>query len=93
MRRCIATFLVGGYLVDFLDLPDTQNEADLQKGLLFNLRKFLMELGDGFAFVGEKVVYRLATRISNWIYSSPSRLAVLGCLRTKNGSLRTRAYG
>jgi hypothetical protein len=24
-------------------------------GLLHNLRKFLMELGDGFAFVGEKV--------------------------------------
>jgi predicted nuclease of restriction endonuclease-like (RecB) superfamily len=43
------------YLVDFLDLPDTHSEADLQKGLLFNLRKFLMELGDGFAFVGEKI--------------------------------------
>jgi predicted nuclease of restriction endonuclease-like (RecB) superfamily len=43
------------YLVDFLDLPETHSEADLQTGLLRNLRKFLMELGDGFAFVGEKV--------------------------------------
>ena len=43
------------YLLDFLDLPDTHSEADLQTGLLRNLRKFLMELGDGFAFVGEKV--------------------------------------
>jgi predicted nuclease of restriction endonuclease-like (RecB) superfamily len=43
------------YLVDFLDLPDKHSEADLQAGLLRNLRKFLMELGDGFAFVGEKV--------------------------------------
>jgi predicted nuclease of restriction endonuclease-like (RecB) superfamily len=43
------------YLLDFLDLPDTHSEADLQAGLLLNLRKFLMELGDGFAFVGEKV--------------------------------------
>jgi predicted nuclease of restriction endonuclease-like (RecB) superfamily len=43
------------YLLDFLDLPDTYSEADLQTGLLLNLRKFLMELGDGFAFVGEKV--------------------------------------
>ncbi len=43
------------YLVDFLDLPKVHNEADLQTGLLRNLRKFLMELGDGFAFVGEKV--------------------------------------
>jgi RecB family endonuclease NucS len=42
-------------LVDFLDLPEPYSEADLQIGLLKNLRKFLMELGDGFAFVGEKV--------------------------------------
>ncbi len=27
----------------------------MQAALLLNLRKFLMELGDGFAFVGEKV--------------------------------------
>ena len=43
------------YMLDFLDLPETYSEADLQAGLLLNLRKFLMELGDGFAFVGEKV--------------------------------------
>jgi len=43
------------YLLDFLDLPDTHSESDLQAGLLLNLRKFLMELGDGFAFVGDKV--------------------------------------
>jgi YhcG PDDEXK nuclease domain len=43
------------YLLDFLDLPETHSEADLQAGLLLNLRKFLLELGDGFAFVGEKV--------------------------------------
>jgi len=43
------------YLLDFLDLPESHSEADLQTGLLLNLRKFLMELGDGFAFVGEKV--------------------------------------
>lgn len=43
------------YLLDFLDLPERYSEADLQAGLLRNLRKFLMELGDGFAFVAEKV--------------------------------------
>ena len=43
------------YLLDFLDLPERHREADLQSALLRNLRKFLMELGDGFAFVGEKV--------------------------------------
>jgi predicted nuclease of restriction endonuclease-like (RecB) superfamily len=43
------------YLLDFLDLPERHKEADLQSALLRNLRKFLMELGDGFAFVGEKI--------------------------------------
>ncbi len=43
------------YLLNFLDLPERHSEADLQTGLLRNLRRFLMELGDGFAFVGEKV--------------------------------------
>ncbi len=43
------------YLLDFLDLPQRHSEADLQTSLLRNLRQFLMELGDGFAFVGEKV--------------------------------------
>lgn len=43
------------YLLDFLSLPERHNEAELQAGLLYNLRRFLMELGDGFAFVGEKV--------------------------------------
>jgi predicted nuclease of restriction endonuclease-like (RecB) superfamily len=43
------------YLLDFLDLPERHSESDLQTGLLRNLRQFLMELGDGFAFVGEKV--------------------------------------
>ena len=40
------------YLLDFLDLPERHSEADLQAGLLRYLRKFLLELGDGFAFVG-----------------------------------------
>lgn len=43
------------YVLDFLNLPEPHSESDLQIGLLRNLRKFLMELGDGFAFVGEKV--------------------------------------
>jgi predicted nuclease of restriction endonuclease-like (RecB) superfamily len=59
------------YLLDFLDLPETHSDADLQAGLLLNLRKFLMELRDGFAFVGEKVrVQGLGTRILNSICSS-----------------------
>ena len=45
------------YLVDFLNLPATHSEADLQRALMANLRQFLMELGSDFTFVGEQ--YRL----------------------------------
>jgi len=48
-------FLKDSYLLDFLDLPERHSEADLQAALVHNLRRFLMELGDGFAFVGERV--------------------------------------
>lgn len=42
------------YLLDFLDLPDRHDEADLHHGLVANLRRFLLELGRDFAFVGEQ---------------------------------------
>ena len=41
------------FLLDFLDLPQRHSEADLQTSLQRNLRRFLMELGDGFAEVPE----------------------------------------
>jgi predicted nuclease of restriction endonuclease-like (RecB) superfamily len=41
-------------LLDFLDLPDRHDEADLHRGLVANLRRFLLELGRDFTFVGER---------------------------------------
>lgn len=42
------------YLLDFLDLPNGHSEADLQRALAANLRRFLLELGRDFSFVGEQ---------------------------------------
>ncbi len=42
------------YLLDFLDLPDGHSEADLQRALIGNLKRFLLELGRDFSFVGEQ---------------------------------------
>ncbi len=42
------------YLLDFLNLPAAHSEADLQKGLLADLRTFLVELGPDFCFIGEE---------------------------------------
>lgn len=42
------------YLVEFLDLPATHLESDLHRGLLDQLRQFLLELGRDFCFVGSE---------------------------------------
>jgi predicted nuclease of restriction endonuclease-like (RecB) superfamily len=43
------------YNFDFLALREDAAEADLERGLLAHIRKFLLELGAGFAFVGQQV--------------------------------------
>src|ERR1035438_711020 len=47
------------YLLDFLDLPEGHSEAGLQAGLLANLKKFLLELGRDFTFVGEQYLLQV----------------------------------
>ena len=42
------------YLLEFLDLPESHSENELQRGLVVNLRRFLTELGADFAFIGEQ---------------------------------------
>ena len=42
------------YNFDFLMLGEEAHERDLERGLLEHLRKFLLELGVGFAFVGSQ---------------------------------------
>jgi predicted nuclease of restriction endonuclease-like (RecB) superfamily len=43
------------YNFDFLTLSSEAQERDLERGLLEHLRRFLIELGTGFAFVGSQV--------------------------------------
>jgi predicted nuclease of restriction endonuclease-like (RecB) superfamily len=42
------------YTFDFLTLARGAREKELESGLLEHLRKFLLELGVGFAFVGSQ---------------------------------------
>jgi len=45
------------YIFDFLTLTEPFHERELETGLVRHLEKFLLELGQGFAFVGRQ--YRL----------------------------------
>jgi predicted nuclease of restriction endonuclease-like (RecB) superfamily len=42
------------YIFDFLTLAPTFHERELETGLVAHLEKFLLELGQGFAFVGRQ---------------------------------------
>ena len=53
------TLFKDSYLVDFLDLPQVHSEADLQHALVANLKRFLIELGRDFAFVGEQYLLQV----------------------------------
>ena len=43
------------YIFDFLTLDAEAHELDLERGLVEHIRDFLVELGVGFAFVGQQV--------------------------------------
>lgn len=43
------------YLFDFLGTAAPRREAELESGLVEHIQKFLLELGQGFAFVGRQV--------------------------------------
>ena len=45
------------YVLDFLDLPESHSESDLQRGLVHDIRRFLQALGPDFCFIGQE--YRL----------------------------------
>lgn len=42
------------YIFDFLNLPEPFNERDLQKGLIHQMKNFILELGKDFLFIGEE---------------------------------------
>jgi predicted nuclease of restriction endonuclease-like (RecB) superfamily len=42
------------YTFDFLDIADNHSESELEQALIDNIRKFLLELGTDFTFVGSQ---------------------------------------
>jgi predicted nuclease of restriction endonuclease-like (RecB) superfamily len=50
------------YIIEFLELPEIHQEADLHKSLLNNLRRFLAELGHDFCFIGSEIPLQVGSR-------------------------------
>lgn len=47
-------FFKDPYIFEFLDLPDVHSEKDLEKALILNLQKFILEIGKGFTYMGNQ---------------------------------------
>jgi predicted nuclease of restriction endonuclease-like (RecB) superfamily len=46
--------LKDSYIFEFLNLPDPHTEGELQRGLIEQMKNFILELGKDFLFVGEE---------------------------------------
>lgn len=42
------------YVIEFLDLPSNFKESDLRKGLIKNMKDFILEVGKDFSFIDEE---------------------------------------
>ena len=42
------------YVIEFLDLPSNFKETDLRKGLIRNMKDFILEVGKDFTFIDEE---------------------------------------
>ena len=42
------------YVLEFLDLPEQFSERNLRKAIMENLKKFILEFGKDFTFIGEE---------------------------------------
>lgn len=52
------------YILDFLNLPKTYREKDLQQSIVANLKDFILEFGKDFTFVGQE--YRIQVGKSDY---------------------------
>lgn len=51
------TRILDTYSLEFLDLPNRFSESDLKKSIINNLKKFILEVGKDFTFIGDE--YRI----------------------------------
>ena len=53
-KKATGNIFLDHYVLDFLDIPNTVSESNLQKSIIQNLKKFILELGKDFTFIGEE---------------------------------------
>jgi len=54
VKQEIKERFLDNYVLDFLNLPEPHHESTLQRAIIANMKKFLLEIGKDFTFVGEE---------------------------------------
>lgn len=54
VSKQISNQFLDRYVLEFLDLPESFSERDLQKSIIKNLKNFVLEFGKDFTFIGEE---------------------------------------
>ncbi len=63
-NRDLSLTFKDSYVFEFLNLPEPHNESELQRGLVNQMKGFILELGKDFLFIGEE--YKLQVGISDF---------------------------
>jgi predicted nuclease of restriction endonuclease-like (RecB) superfamily len=53
-NRDLTNTFKDSYVFEFLNLPDPHSESDLQRGIVRQMKNFILELGKDFLFIGEE---------------------------------------
>ncbi len=70
------------YSFDFLDLADEYSERELEEALVKNIRKFLIEMGSAFTFVGNQFCVKVSD--NEYFIVVPQKIKMFGSNRIKN---------
>lgn len=82
------------YNFDFLEISDAYSERELEEGLIRNVRKFLMEMGGDFAFMGNQ--YKLEVGGEEYFIDLllyHRRLKCLVAIELKSGAFKSEYAG
>ena len=58
----IANHFKDSYVFEFLNLPEPYNESELKKGLIRQMKQFILELGKDYLYVGEEFKVQAGNR-------------------------------
>lgn len=58
----IASHFRDSYILEFLNLPEPHTEPELKRGLMQQMKKFILELGKDFLFAGEEYKVQVGYR-------------------------------